>query len=342
MGTFRNLLTGVLVTGASISQASQPSPSGVDLSRFTPVDEALLYPTEGCGGAMLMVPRPGTQFTDATEGMAPDSQSFFARAAAMGAKWATELECTPTGHSHALQNAGRQPACNSSYVTLNWAGYQMTQPAKYVYASWHVPTVVNPPVGQRYSTTGYYSSTWTGIGGGECNPGTLIQAGSAQQLSSTNAPSYYIWYEIVGGSGDTGGELHWSTPTVSANTPVHSTVYYDGSNAVFAVCNETTGVCAALKTLASSAPSATAEWITEAPADAFGNVLPLADFSDVNFKFICWKNTYPTGTCSGLASPVSLSLERYVFNTWQILASPVGLMSMQFSDHYEPPTNGNN
>lgn len=315
----------------------------VDPSRFTSVEDALLYSTEGCDGALLMVPRPGTQFTDSMSSLPAEAQSFYARAAAMNAKWATELECTPTGYSHVLQNAGDRPdTCNPSYITLNWAGYQMTQPAKYVYASWHVPTVVNPPVGQRYSTTGYYSSTWTGIGGGECNPGTLIQAGTAQQLSSTNVPSYYTWYEIVGGSADTGGERHWSTPTVTAGTPVDSTVYYTGSSAVFGLCNETTHVCTAITTIASSAPSATAEWITEAPADASGNVLPLADFGAVDFKNICWKNTYPTGTCSGLASPVSLSLERFVFNRWQILAHPVGLMSAQFSDSYEPPTNGNN
>jgi hypothetical protein len=162
--------------------------------------------------------------------------------------------------------------------------YQINQTAQYAQSGWTIPVVVRPKPG--YSQSGYYSSIWTGIGGGfNAGSGALIQAGSTQDISPTGATSYYFWYEIVGGTGDTGSEVKVSNLDAHPGDIVGSvSIWTPDGGAQMGVCNFTSNQCLSF-TLPSSAPGTTVEWIVEAPYS--GGILPLADFGSVTFVNAC-------------------------------------------------------
>jgi hypothetical protein len=193
------------------------APNALLAASFTLLSNAVTHPTIGCGGAVVQTPQPGTQFADPLLTLPNSAISFYAKAASLNATWLSTLDCTATGLTHVLipgaPNAPMSADENTVYSSTNWSGYQINNTAQYVQSGWTIPTVVNPPLMNRYSTTGYDSSTWTGIGGGEPNgPLPLIQSGSTQQLSATNVATYYFWYEIVGGPSDTRSEIKISNP----------------------------------------------------------------------------------------------------------------------------------
>ncbi len=86
--------------------------------------------------------------------------------------------------------------------------------------SWTVPTATQHSAGQSEA-----SSDWIGIGGGCVDAGctvtdsTLIQTGTEQDVSSTGAPSYSAWYELVPAP-----SLTISGMTVSPGDHMHATI----------------------------------------------------------------------------------------------------------------------
>jgi hypothetical protein len=87
--------------------------------------------------------------------------------------------------------------------SLNWSGHSQGTldsggPFSQVSADWVVPTAKQHATGQPE-----YSSTWIGIGGGcldsNCSgtDGTLIQAGTEQDVDAEGRPSYSAWYELI-------------------------------------------------------------------------------------------------------------------------------------------------
>jgi hypothetical protein len=272
------------------------------------------------------------------------STGLFTRAKKQHAQWLTSLSCISTGLTHKLQTSGGTSARPVNTIASgNWSGYQINQPVRYVQSGWNVPTVVAPNPG--YSTRGYYSSTWTGIGGGfNGGTGALIQSGTTQDVSAAGVASYYGWYEIVGGTGDTHGEVR------VANLPFHPGDVGGGvslwnsstGQAQIGVCNfsyGTGGTCISF-TLTSSAPSSTAEWIVEAPYG--GGILPLANFGSVTFFNGCWSNVVPPpgGTCYTIqqGGPTEIDLQATEFGKVQTLASPGPITSgSTFTDTYHQP-----
>lgn len=262
------------------------------------------------------------------------SNGMFAEALSRKSAWLTAVTCTSTGIRHSAD----QPRTNNQLST-NWSGYQVTRGAGYAQGGWTVPTVTRPVPG--YSTTGYYSSTWAGIGGGfNAGTGALIQAGTTQDVSSTGVATYYAWYEIVGGTGDTGSEQRIT------NLPVHPGdvvggvgLWNAGSGAQAGVCNFTINTCVSVP-LSSSAPGTTAEWIVEAPSA--GHILPLANFHSVTFVNSCWATAYvPGAPCSSIRAggPTAITLQQYVLGGWQNLAIPGALTAdgLGFVDGYYQP-----
>jgi hypothetical protein len=263
----------------------------------------------------------------------------FADAIGGHATWLTTLSCTDTGRTHALEPAGQ----TNNLASTNWSGYQVNQSAGYAQGGWTVPTVNAPVPG--YSSIGYYSSTWAGIGGGfNAGGGALIQAGTAQSISNTGVTSYYAWYEIVGGTGDTHHEVRIN------NLPIHPGDYVGGvalwtaaTGAQMGVCDFTTNVCVNF-TVPSSAPGTTAEWIVEAPSA--GGTLPLANFHSVTFSNSCWSATYvPGGPCNTIRAggAQAITLQQYAFNTWQNVAIPRPLTANGLGfvdDYYQPRPQG--
>ena len=307
--------------------------------------------SSACAGATVLTPQPGTVATAQSMGMTASADGFYARAAASHATWLSAMSCTKTGRTHALQPAGRSAVGstataggavrNAGFVSSNWSGYQINQTAQYVQSGWTVPTVIRPNPG--YSTNGYYSSTWSGIGGGfNAGSGALIQSGTAQDLNANGTTSYYAWYEIVGGTHDTGGEVRINNLPVHPGDVVGSGVEWTPTGgAVLGVCNFSSGAGCINFTLASSAPGTSEEWIVEAPY--FNGILPLADFGQVNFINSCWQSTFqPNGTCSSISAggPQQISLQQYVFKAYQTLAAPQGGLTnngQNFSDLYFLP-----
>lgn len=265
------------------------------------------------------------------------------------------MECTHTGLTHVLvpapagmQNAG----INNGFVSTNWSGYQINNSAQYTQVGWTIPALVKP--NPAYSTN-YYSSTWTGVGGGvNSGSGPLIQAGTSQHLIS-GSPQYYFWYEIVGGQTDTLQEIRIANKAASPGNAAASVVIwtpvsaYSGYGTItFGLCNYSNGGCTnfaigdptKLSTLTPK-PGNTIEWIVEAPSN--NGVLPLADFNHVNFANACWTANYtPTATCSTIRQGLyltSISLSRYVFGANQIIAAPdvVNSAGTGFIDFYLQP-----
>jgi Peptidase A4 family len=86
----------------------------------------------------------------------------------------------------------------------NWFGYNqgtLEQGGKLfssITANWTVPTARQHTKGQAEN-----SATWIGIGGGCVDAGctltdpSLIQTGTEQDVSSTGAPSYSAWWEVI-------------------------------------------------------------------------------------------------------------------------------------------------
>lgn len=331
----------------------------------------LEYPTTGCGGAVLQVPLSGQQLLPKTGLVPSTSVSFYGQAAALHVKWLTTLQCKHTGITHELvPAAGAVNTANISndYISANWSGYQIANTAQFAQSGWTIPTVVKPDpgYGSRGGLNGYYSSTWTGIGGGvNANSGPLIQSGSTQNLTSAG-PDYYFWYEIVGGPtetrdntgnpsevrasltanpGDVAGSASLWIPDPNPNNPGMGQV-------TLGVCDFTVGgPCANLiidsDRYTTPTPGNTTEWIVEAPSYN-GNILALADFDSATFVNACWSPAYNngTGSCYTIAQgsyPGAISIENTVFGIYQYLASPDSLNASGngFTDYYIQPEKGN-
>ena len=86
----------------------------------------------------------------------------------------------------------------------NWSGYnqgsieQGNKLFNQVSGHWKVPTAT-----QHKANEAEYSSTWVGIGGGcvdaqcQVTDGTLIQAGTEQDVDTSGKASYSAWYELI-------------------------------------------------------------------------------------------------------------------------------------------------
>ncbi|MGB8379611.1 MAG: G1 family glutamic endopeptidase [Rhodanobacteraceae bacterium] len=345
-----------LAAFTSAAYAAEPQATDPD---FTALADGIRHPTQGCDGAVVLTPRPGTQFADPLGSHPESATSFFAKAASLHVHWASTVTCTHTGLTHRrLPDPNGPDPDTTVQVQSAYSGYQIDNLSHYVQSGWTVPTVVNPPIGYRYSTTGYASSTWAGMGGGHYHYTSdlpLIQAGTTQKLSASNVATYYFWYEIVGGSDDTYDEVRpVGAPAAHAGDDVGtvSIWFHDGSTE-FGLCNFSSGGCVnflrdcLMGGHCSEEPgAATTEWIVERPG-GYG-AAPLADFGEVNFYNGFWCSDYVEGepvdchaiSVPGLTSLTAYHLREYVFGSYQILAEPGGITSgNSFTDIYNLPDN---
>ncbi|HET6632850.1 MAG TPA: G1 family glutamic endopeptidase [Rhodanobacteraceae bacterium] len=295
----------------------------------------LEYPTSGCGGAVVQTPLPGKQFVstlDSTRAPAA-AKLFFAQAAARHVTWATSLKCVHTGRTHVLVPAPvatsdrfRSTAVANGYNSSNWSGYQISNTAQYTQAGWTVPAVAQP-LYRPYSPIGYYSSIWSGMGGGVGATGTgpLIQSGSEQLVQENGSSRYYFWYEIVGGPTDTSSEMEITSMDVQAGDYVGNVAIWtpDVPNSStgtvqLGVCNFTRttngNTCVSFIIGGTPQPGESTEWIVEAPSSSIG-VLPLADFGNEHLGAATWASTYIGQGSTGYTiaqgdSPTSITLQQ--------------------------------
>jgi len=151
----------------------------------------------------------------------------------------------------------------------NWFGYNqgtLEQGAKLfnsITGDWTVPTVTQHTSGQAE-----YSSDWIGIGGGCVDTGctatdsTLIQTGTEQDVSSSGAASYSVWWELVPAP-----SLTITTMTVNPGDHMHASIaeLVPDSNLWTITIKDVTNGQSYTTTVPYTSTHLTAEWIEETP-----------------------------------------------------------------------------
>ena len=176
---------------------------------------------------------------------------------------------TLTAHGQLLHLApGLRANANQS---SNWFGYnqgaveQGDKLFNSISGNWTVPTATQHTSGQAEA-----SSDWIGIGGGCVDSGctvtdsTLIQTGTEQDVSSTGAPSYSAWYELVPAP-----SLTISSITVHPGDQMHASVSQVASDVNvwdITISDLTTGQSYST-TVPYSSTMGSAEWIEETPLE---------------------------------------------------------------------------
>lgn len=101
----------------------------------------------------------------------------------------------PGGPSASSTTTASSPA-NAGTATLvgspNWSGFQSANSADYTeaYTSWTVPSSFPTPPGDTYE------SSWSGLGTGDSNSASLLQAGTEVNVTTSDAVTSYTWFEF--------------------------------------------------------------------------------------------------------------------------------------------------
>ena len=357
------IVSAVLSALAAISSptdARQGSEVGVggDLATtaFTALGDADTYPTENCNGAVLVVPKPGTQFLDELDA-SPDANvsSIFRKAAERKVIWLSTMSCSRTQLTHrvrpealdstnpAVKNANQ---INTTEYSTNWAGYQIGNGGEYVQGGWQIPTV--SPVGRpTYSTIGYSSSTWVGRGGGFASSVPLVQAGSTQHMSPSDVPDYYLWYEVYGSGPYVVGETKINNLRAIPGDDIGVFVRWHPSlgQSEMVICNFNVNTCADFY-VTTPEPGNSMEWVVEAPSPGYGSY-PIANYNFVRFHDACWAQVYATATqCqpitgAGVTSPRSILMRKSFFGFLQVVSFPQSITSNGLYVYYQHPVKPN-
>jgi len=301
-----------------------------------------------------MTPAPGTQFANPVANVPQGVTPFFELAARRNVTWLSEMHCAKSALNHALVPAPTAGGSSSGVqnsvsqgVSGNWSGYLQPHTAQYIQAGWTVPSVIKPPTGAYSgSPSKYYSSAWAGIGGSSSSQLPLIQSGTEHDITPGGVVSYSFWYQVYGGTTDTGSSITVTNLAISQGNSVGNVALWDinSTNAQMGVCNFSLNTCLTFTVPNTPAPGNSVEWIGEAPS--IGVIpQPLADFGSIGFNNACWVQNYVVGgsnTCSAIgSSPTFVQLQQYVFGSYQIIASPGSItqdtVSSAFSDIYIPP-----
>jgi hypothetical protein len=241
------------------------------------------------------------------------------------------------GHTHAHVNALRNQdgtiarGTHNEIMTSNWSGYALPNyltGETYTAAqlNWTVPRVsyVLPPpvchlvnIGRKTTTIctpplvqAEYSASWVGIGGycedSNCTTvdNTLIQLGTAHNVSLNGATQYYAWIEMPPADPVIISPTYPNCNSLSCAYPVrpgdditasltceqqNCTPLDQNQTWVLAMRNKTQNWSWSAAHVPFSSSSLSAVWIQEAPVSAAG-VLPLADFRIT--KFVPTYNNY--------------------------------------------------
>lgn len=168
------------------------------------------------------------------------------------------------GHIHRLYHS----------TALNWSGYaaaaNLTNPqvgsATDVKGSWQVPNLT--------CDTDGYTSTWVGLDG--YNSQSVEQIGVESECHSGQA-SYYVWYEMYP------HPMRLITTNVHPGDNISAEVKASGNTFRLTLANATTHRSYSTYQILRKAAKSSAEWIVEAPSNYLGQVLPLANYGQVDF-----------------------------------------------------------
>lgn len=193
----------------------------------------------------------------------------------------------------------------SQSTSQNWGGYNQGRTEKgtlfhSVSATWTVPKATPHKRGRLEA-----SSAWVGIGGGcydvACNTGdgnTLIQTGTAQEVTAAGKSVYYAWYELIpqyetriGLAVAPGQRVHGAVAEISAN------------RWRITLRNLSTGKGFS-KTVNYRSSHGTAEWIEETPTIG-GRFAPMPNLTRLVFT-----NAMVNGKSAKLAAKEEMNLVR--------------------------------
>ena len=175
-------------------------------------------------------------------------------------------------------NGNPRHGLRNEIQTGYWSGFAVTAAAPYTSAAgtWQVPSV---SYGGATSQGTEYSVNWVGIGG--YSDSTLIQLGTVQEVSTTNATSYHVWYELY----PAGAQI--ISPAVKPGdiitAALECTAACDPSQVQtwqLTMSDETAG-WSWTQSVQYQSSMASAEWILEAPWSS--SELPLADYGQATF-----------------------------------------------------------
>jgi hypothetical protein len=211
--------------------------------------------------------------------------AYFLCAAALAAVASGSAAAETAGPSERLTNSPMQadhtPDGNirrirNSIVTGYWSGYAVNTSAPYSSASgtFQVPSVTYDGL----ANTTEYVSQWVGIGG--YGDSTLIQLGAMEYVSTSNAPSYLVWYELY--PADAVGVPHNVKPGDIITASLQCTAACSPSSVQtwqLSLTDQTAG-WSWTQSFQYQSSMASAEWITEAPG---WPTLPLANYGQVTF-----------------------------------------------------------
>ena len=172
-----------------------------------------------------------------------------------------------SAHGQLLQLAPHLRA--NTNQSSNWFGYNqgtLEQGSKLfnsITGDWTVPTATQHTAGQAEN-----SSDWIGIGGGCVDSGctatdsTLIQTGTEQDVSSSGAPSYSVWWELVPAP-----SLTITSMTVNPGDHMHASIaeVVPDSNLWTITIKDLTNGQSYMTTVPYTSTHLTAEWIEETP-----------------------------------------------------------------------------
>jgi hypothetical protein len=232
------------------------------------------------------------------------------------------LATIPSVASASGQSQSHRPIVTlGSNQSSNWSGYNQGALEQggtlfdSISGTWVVPTAKQHEAGEAE-----YSSSWIGIGGGcidaQCTltDGTLIQAGTEQDVNSGGQASYHAWWELIPAP-----SIRITGFAVRPGDRISATIaeMVSGSNVwKISLRNVTTGQSWSM-TVPYSSSHLTAEWIEETPLVIGGGagVAALPNLGTVRFSA-----TKVNGQNANLRSSEAIQLVDA--NTSKILATP--------------------
>lgn len=293
------LVAGALVA-ASPAQSGAAGPAASGVSTYVTTQGTLAHQYEACGAQITTItPLPGHGPLTAEQlGMPAAADSMLSEIVQNGYTWIPSVTCV----SKPQHTTPPSSLTATTHYSANWSGYEapVTSP-NFVHAHWTVPAAGGFPNFEAYS------SIWPGIGSGSSS-NKLIQAGTEQDvlciMLGGNCQAYsrpvYFWYEVY--PDENQQEINLG---VASGDAVAVAASWSAGQAVFALCNDTTGLCWN-GSQASTAPTSDAEWIVERTTEG-GALPPLADYETATMS----SDSYSTGTTryppsSGDAYPIDM------------------------------------
>ena len=187
------------------------------------------------------------------------------------------------GLTHPLMEPYRNPdgslmrGLHGEIVNQYWSGYAVNAAPPYTSASatWQVPSVTYDGL----STGGEVAWSWVGIGG--YFDSTLIQLGTAQNVSPSGATSYNPWYELYPAGAV--GIPYTVKPGDIITASLQCTIACSPSSEQtwqLTMTDETAG-WTWTQSFQYQSSMVSAEWILEAPVS--NGELPLADYAQATF-----------------------------------------------------------